>query len=448
MDEKRDNLTSGIIGASDEVARFTESYASFNRIINSLQRQYIELKEEFSSQNDQLAETHHRLVEMTRQTLAVTQLLNDILRSLSAGVIAVDQSGRVTHFNPAASMMLGIPARDPLGKHYRDVIPPGTPMEANCLRASETGRPVDMIERTIYLADGTKLQISVSTAILRDSEGRPGGAVEVFHDLTKIKKMEQEFARLNTLAALGEMAATIAHEVRNPLAGIGGFAALLERDIPEDDPRRKLVDKIIRGVGNLNKTVTTLLNYTRFEEVNKEEIVFDDFLKRTLEQFHHEHSDLIGSTNFTISPVGPSPVPPVGVRVDPMLMRQLLFNLCLNAVEATNRQGSVDIAFRKLPRQKAVAWYADRLLLGLDETVVETTVTDNGPGIPKDSIERIFSPFFTTKQDGNGLGLAVAWKIVKAHGGEILADNISEGGARFTVLIPAKMDHVVLEGRG
>lgn len=238
MGEDRENQGSRASDTSDDVSRFTESYASFNRIINSLQRQYIELKEEFSSQNEQLAQTNRKLVEVTSENLAVTEFLNGILNSLSAGVIAVDQSGRITHFNPSASVILGIPQREPFGKQYRDIIPPGTPIDANCLRAAETGRPVDLVERTIDLADGTKLHISVSTAILRDNEGRPNGAVEVFHDLTKMKRMEQEFARLNTLAALGEMAATIAHEVRNPLAGIGGFAALLHRDIADEDPGR------------------------------------------------------------------------------------------------------------------------------------------------------------------------------------------------------------------
>jgi PAS domain S-box-containing protein len=441
MDEERDNRTSHISDTSGDVSRFAESYASFNRIINSLQRQYIELKEEFSNQNGQLVETNLKLVEATKENLAATEFLNGILDSLSAGVIAVDQSGRITHFNPAASVLLGIPQREPFGKHYREVIPPGIPVDANCLRAAETGRSIDLVERTIDLADGTKLHISVSTAILRDNEGRPNGAVEVFHDLTKMKRMEQEFARLTTLAALGEMAATIAHEVRNPLAGIGGFAALLRRDIDDSDPRQKLVDKIIRGVENLNKTVTTLLNYTRFEEVNKEDTLYGDFLRRTIEQFRHENVERLGAIEFLIHPTEAPTSAPVIIRIDPMLFRQMVFNLCLNAIEACGRQGRIEIRCRKLPRQKAVQLYAERLLLGLDETVVETTVSDNGPGIPKESLERIFSPFFTTKPDGNGLGLAVAWKIVKAHGGEIIAENTPEGGARFLILIPAKMDH-------
>lgn len=202
------------------------------------------------------------------------------------------------------------------------------------------------------------------------------------------------------------------------------------------------MEKIIRGVENLNKTVTTLLNYTRFDEVNKEEAVYDEFLRRTVEQFRHENSDRLGSTEFVVHPTEAPTASQVVLRIDPMLFRQLMFNIFLNGVEACSQQGTVEIRCRKLPRQKAVQLYSERLLLGLDETVVETAIWDNGPGIPRENLDHIFSPFFTTKQEGNGLGLAVAWKIVKAHGGEIIAENAPEGGARFLILIPAKMDHV------
>jgi PAS domain S-box-containing protein len=445
MDERKkavDPVSEG--EAAGEISRFVDSYASFSRIINSLQRQYIELKEEFGEQNRVLSATNQKLVEMTRRNLSATDFLNNILTSISAGVIAVDSNGRITHFNPAASMMMGILTEDALGKHYREIIPPGEPIDANALRAVETGKAVESLEKRVTLTDGTRLHVSVSTAILHGSEGRSLGAVEVFHDLTRIKQMEQELARLNTLAALGEMAATVAHEVRNPLAGIGGFASLLKRDLDAEDPRQKLVDKIIRGVDTLNKTVTTLLNYTRFEEVNREDIVLEEFLRRTIEQFRHDFADRIQDSEFILQ----APHDRAGrieLRVDPMLIRQLLYNLFTNAIEATGSKTIIELRYRKLPRQTAIERYAEKLLIGLDETVVEVSVCDNGPGVPGDHLARVFAPFFTTKQDGNGLGLAVSWKIAKAHGGEMVAENARDGGAVMTLLIPTKIDHVTIE---
>jgi len=424
-----------------QITEFTESYASFNRIINNLQRQYIELREEFTAQNERLAETNKKLIEMTRRNLEATEFLNNLLTSMTAGIIAVDQDGIVTHFNPAASVLFGIPRREPLGKSYREVFPPGEPIDANALRAVETGRALESVEKELVLSEGTHLSLSVSTAILRDSEGKPNGAVEVLHDLTKIKKMEREISRLNTLAALGEMAATIAHEVRNPLAAIGGFAALLKRDMAADDDRRKLVNKICNGVDSLNHTVTALLNYTRIEEVKREEVIFDGFLRRTLDQYRYENSEHLEGMTFELSPTygpGASPIP---LMLDSMLMRQLFFNLFTNAVEACGGSGKVTIKYHVMPRQQATRLYGERIMIGLDETVVATTVEDSGQGIPDDVREKLFAPFFTTKQGGTGLGLAVVWKVAKAHGGEVIAEQSQAGGARFVFLLPVKIAH-------
>lgn len=423
-----------------EVDRFADSYASFTRIINSLQRRYIQLEEEFTTQHEELAEANRRLIELSERNLAVTEFLDGILNSISAGVVAVDRNGAITHFNSGASRILGVAASEVLGRNYRDCICPGTPPEANALRSVEREEAVDSVERVIEQADGSRLYLSVSTTLLRDGGEDPTGAVEVFHDLTKIKRMEQELARLNTLAALGEMAATIAHEVRNPLSGIGGFAALLQKDLDPDDPKYRLAGNIIRGVNSLNETVTTLLNYTRFEETNKAEIGYYQFLADTIKQFERDSGERLGGSAIEFKrPKGNGSKNPK-VEIDPMLLRQVFFNLFANALEAMPEGGKVEVGYRVYLREEASAQWGRRLLLGLDETVLETTVADSGAGIAKENLERIFSPFFTTRSDGNGLGLAVAWKVMKAHGGEIFAENCPEGGARFRLLLPVRLN--------
>ncbi|MCM2273034.1 MAG: ATP-binding protein [candidate division Zixibacteria bacterium] len=442
MDETRDAASTVTLESAD-LSRFAESYASFNRIINSLQRQYIELKDEFADQNSRLADANQKLVEMTRRNLAVSEFLNSILYAVPVGIIAVDERGRITQFNPAATKLLAISPSTALGQPYRDIVPPGTPVHANALRAAESGKAVDSAEKKLELSDGSLLSLSVSTAILRDDDGRAVGAVEVFQDLTRLKKIEQELSRLSTLAALGEMAATIAHEVRNPLAGIGGFASLLKRDLNIDDPRQKLVDKIIAGVESLNRTVTTLLNYSRFEEVNKEDVLYREFLLEAIDQFRADNSEKLASIDLRLEN---EPVENLTIaRIDPMLIRQLFFNLLTNATDANAEIGSIQVTFRRLPREEALAKYAGRMLLGFDETVLETVVRDSGIGIDEKLSDKIFSPFFTTKVNGTGLGLAVSWKIAKAHGGEIVAENHPDGGARFLFLIPTKIDHVDME---
>lgn len=445
MDDLSKNSATAAIDDLDELVQFTESYDSFNRIINSLQRRYIALEEEATAQNRELAEANKQLVELSERNLATTAFLAGILNSISVGVVVVNQQGLITHFNPAASLILGIRQGVPIGCLYRDVIPPGTPVGANALRAIESGCEVEGVEKRLKLPDGTQLNLSVSTAIIRDESGAQCGAVEAFSDITKLKRMEQELARLNTMAALGEMAATIAHEVRNPLAGIGGFAALLERDLVEDHPRREIARKIVRGVETINETITTLLNYSRFEELTLTDIDVGEFLTTVIEQYRRENPERLEKIRVVLHKPPSSRDQTITLRLDSMLARQVFFNIFSNAVEACEGEGQIDLRFDKLPRQTAVSLYSDKILLGPDETVVEMTITDSGPGIAPENIERLFAPFFTTKGGGNGLGLAVAWKIIKRHGGEIFASNSDSGGAVFHILLPTRIDPVKME---
>lgn len=424
----------------ESVSEFTESYASFNRILNSLQRKYLDLKEEFSQQNDELARTNVKLLQMTRENLSANEFLNGLLSSITVGVIAVDKNGLITHFNPAAAILFGVATRDVLGQSYRSVIPAGEPPKASALRTIETFREANSVEKEVTLADGTRLCLSVSTSIVKDGQGEPAGAVEVLHDLSKIKKMEMEITRLNTLAALGEMAATIAHEVRNPLAGISGFAGLLKRDIPTDDPRHSLVQKISTGVENLNKTITSLLVYTKVDEVRREEGLFDDFLRRTIKQYRHDHANQLKDMELILHPAHGVGASAIRLDFDPVLMRQCFFNLFSNAIQACDSKGSITIEYTKLPRQKAARKYGNQLILGLDETVVETKISDSGPGLPPGSLSELFTPFYSTSTGGTGLGLAMVWKIIKAHGGDVIAENGPKGGAQFTILLPTKIN--------
>lgn len=420
----------------EQLDRFTESYASFNRIINSLQRKYIELKDEFSAQNEMLVEANKRLVSLSERNLVATEFLDSILNSISAGVIAVDEEGRVTHFNPAASTILGIPKTVPPGRLYRDVIQPGKPPDANALRATQTGRDVTSAEKHIELANGKKLNLSVSTAILKDGHGKARGAVEVIQDLTRIKKMEQELARLNTLAALGEMAASVAHEVRNPLTAIAGFAALLERELDESDPKMRTVKKITDGVETLNETVEALLDYTRFGEIKKTTVEYGNFLEEIVGHYTATNRRKLGETAIGVQQ--PDEQIPTEVALDKVLFRQVLFNILDNCVQILAGAGNVRLSYKRLPRREAIARHGDRLILENDETVLETTVADDGPGIEPDAQDRVFSPFYSTRPGGHGLGLAVAFKIMKAHTGNIYVNRSHEGGAAFHLLLPVR----------
>lgn len=431
-------------GADLNTTKFAESYASFSRIINGLQRQYIELKEEFSAQNEKLAEANRKLVELTESNLAANEFLNGILQSIPVGVITVDREGVITHLNPAGSKMLNKRANQAVGKHYRETLPLADESSSGALAAVKTGEGTSSAEKSLTLEGDRNLKVSVSTAILKDEVGNCVGAVEVIQDLTKIRRMEHEIARLNTLAALGEMAATIAHEVRNPLSGIGGFAALLERDFEKDDPKVALIQKIKKGVEALNHTVTKLLNYTRFNELNRTETDFIQYLKSTVEQFRRDqaagyHPTIVIADNNFKKPND------VIVSLDKILFRQSLFNILSNSVDASGSEAKISMTIAVHLPPVIPAALANKLNLEFDEILLELTISDNGPGIKTEHRDKIFAPFFTTKSGGSGLGLAVAWKLVKSHGGDIVLGESTGAGTTFHILLPARLGNTQLE---
>lgn len=418
-----------------DLDKFTDSYETFNRIINSLQRKYIELEEDFSRQNKELASANNRLVELAQQNKTATEFLTSILSSINAGVIAVDQKGFITHFNRAASAYLGIPINDALGQEYRQVIPQGKPGDVNAYRSMQTKKEHELRDKKIELSDGNTIEVSIATSLLTDKKGKVVGAVEIFNDQTTIKRMEKEITRLNTLAAMGEMAATVAHQVRNPLAGIGGFASLLLNDTKEDSPNKKLIEKIINGVNSLNNTIETLLNYTKYEEMNMKIIDFREFIDTSLNQFKLEQPDQIEKISIKSEYLTDDKIK---LRLDKMLFRQSFYNILTNASEAMNFDGKINVKLKLHPRQTAVAKFGDKVSLSINETLAELIILDNGQGIKKEIRDKIFAPFYTTKTSGNGLGLAVTWKIVKAHGGDIFVKNRTDSkGAAFHILLPA-----------
>ena len=431
-------------GIDTNAAKFAESYASFNRIINGLQRKYIELKEEFTAQNQKLAEANRRLMELTESNLAANEFLNGILDSMPVAVVTVDREGTVTHLNPAGSILFNKDAKKTVGVSYEQLFPRTNQTTVGALETIKSGKPALSVEKEVALDTERTLKLSVSTAILKDELGNCVGAVEVLQDLTKVRKMEHEISRLNTLAALGEMAATIAHEVRNPLSGIGGFASLLERDIDPNDPKAQLVQKVKKGVEALNSTVTKLLNYTRFNELNRVEVDYVDYIKSSLEQFRCNQSD-VKHASLTFDKNGLTAPGDVIVSIDKLLFRQCLFNMLSNSIDAVERTPIINITLNLYPALKIPVDLDNKINLDFDESLLVTTVSDNGPGIKAEHRDKIFAPFFTTKSSGSGLGLAVAWKLIKAHGGEIILGESTSAGTTFHIILPAHLKNRHLE---
>ncbi len=356
------------------------------------------------------------LVQKTRELAtkvseldAVHAYLAQVMGAVTSGVIAVDRDGRITTANPAAVAALTGVLDPVVGADYRQAFP-----DSPLLRILDGAEAVGDHERLIRPAVGARRILAAKVAPLRTPDGTLIGAVEVFEDITEIRRLRELVDRADRLQQLGEMAAGVAHEIRNPLNGIEGFASLLARDLAADDPKARYARLIIEGVRHLNRTVTGLLEYAKPRRL--ERAAHDPVALASSVVELTRADDALGA--IALSVVATEALEPL--LCDGHQVRQVLLNLVRNAVQAARSQVTLSVESTGDADDPAIAFVVD----------------DDGPGIPADDHQRIFTPFFTTKDEGTGLGLAVSHAIVEQHGGQLLLDDSPLGGARFRVVLP------------
>lgn len=356
-----------------------------------------------------------RVLDLDQQLEKRNAELESLLDSLHDGVLMVDLSERITMVNGRAAQILGLDPLEAVGRPLSEVFPSQKDFTDPLLHSLQEGIPLRWVEVVWLRSIETPVPLGLSTAPVRDPEGRRLGAVASFQNLTHLKQMERELSQTRTLAALGQMAATVAHEIRNPLGGIGGFARLLQRDLEENDPRRRLADRVIEGVGSLNKIVTNLLAYTKPMETQLRDVELAPWLADLAEWCANE-AEAMGLSDCVVR-VEMEPRARFG-KFDPEKLRQVVLNLALNALQAISGPGNILLSARRAP---------GLLILG---------VKDDGTGIPQETITEIFNPFFTTKENGTGLGLAIVRKIVELHGGNLFVESSPGEGTRFDIHLP------------
>jgi signal transduction histidine kinase len=341
--------------------------------------------------------------------------LRQILASMSSAVLMIELDGYLSEANPRARLLLDI--QDDLPLLASAVLP--APLQNIVDEVVGEGHHVSLDELLLEGPHGAQT-LRVDCRLVRDDVGNPIGVLQILDDQTQLIHMERRLEQSRTLAALGEMAASVAHELRNPLGGIGGFAALLKDTLPTGGDAHRYVLKIIEGVDGLNKVATNLLAYTRPVDPRLQTLDLRTLLREVLSfvQIEVEQGRLPLELEVEL---GLSGLP---VRVDPELMRQSFLNLLKNAVQAfEGRPGKLGCRVRE-----------SRGAGGPRRVAVE--VWDTGPGIPELLHEKIFNPFFTTRAKGTGLGLAIVRKNVELQGGEVRLRSKPGEGSTFTVLLP------------
>jgi two-component system sensor histidine kinase PilS (NtrC family) len=336
--------------------------------------------------------------------IGVLRALNqNILRSLTSGILTADTSGKVVYFNPAARKILGLKRAD-LGRTAADVLPGLDDVTAS------TSDPAARVELEVDGSGGNRIHVEVSSSPVTDADGERLGEVISFQDVTALHALARRVRRNERLAAIGSLAASVAHEVRNPLAAISGSAELLSHsELEEEDGR--LLSVIQRESTRLGTLVTDLLAFTRPTVPQRVRLDLVQATAEASEAFRTDPASAEIEVHFTAEGG-------VEADVDPSLLTQVLWNLMRNARDAMDGSGMLKISVTRTPEFALIA------------------VGDTGPGIPADNIDRIFDPFFTTKEQGTGFGLALAHRIVEEHGGSIKVTSALEEGAVFTVSLP------------
>ncbi|MBF0290806.1 MAG: PAS domain S-box protein [Nitrospinae bacterium] len=365
-----------------------------------------------------LRKTDQRLIEKNQDFTLLKAFHENVLSNMGSGFMAMDMDGTILSHNPAAEKMLGLRAEEIGRQKIWNIFNRGA-----LGRFFENPPPLDnqpgQAELSHMKGDGTRVDINMTISKL-SVDGAIQGVIAVFQDVTGIKNMERQVAHAERLAAIGRMAAGIAHEIRNPLASLSGSIQILSADLDPllDQSGKRLINIITRETDRLNRIITQFLLYTSPPRLRPFTLDAGNIIRETVTLLQ---SDPRVKDKMTIRM---AVQPEVFVEADDGQFRQAIWNLCVNAIDAMGDSGTLIISVGKdgpLKDSRPMAWII---------------IEDTGGGIPPENLDRIFEPFFTTKSGGTGLGLPLAHKIIESHGGKIEAWSVLGRGTRFIVSLP------------
>lgn len=340
---------------------------------------------------------------------------NTVVENMPVGLIALDHLKNIVSLNQVAKAILTLDQTSE-GRPAAEVLP-----VEMLERLDQLGGDQDLLDReiTCILPDGRHLPLELSAALLKDQENGIAGTICLFKDLTEEKALKSEVERSHRLASVGKLAAGVAHEIRNPLSSIKGFATYFKERysaIPED---QQISDIMIQEVDRLNRVVGQLLEFARPVALAPRTVTVRPFMDTALKLIERRAKDNRITLSCTIDPEIDTAL------FDPDRISQVLLNLFINAIEAMENGGGLSVRVFAPPCGKPA---------------LMIRITDTGHGISAEDLDHIFDPYFTTKSSGTGLGLAISHNIVEAHGGDISIESRPDQGTAITLSLPQKKD--------
>jgi two-component system sensor histidine kinase HydH len=341
----------------------------------------------------------------------ITAFSDHVVANMPIGLVATDSSQRIAAFNQVAESVLHLPASAVQGAPAEQTLPPSLWTQ---LRESAAGRTVIEREVDCALGDGTLVPLEIGAGRLTDETGRHLGSILLFRDLREIRTLRNEIARNQRLATVGRLAAGVAHEIRNPLSSIKGFATYFQERYRENAQDNKIASILIQEVDRLNRVVGQLLEFSRPISILPRPVRLSRLIGDTVKLIEPQAGEKAVTVQTDVHAGAEH------VRLDPDRLSQVLLNLFLNGVEAMAPGGVLAISAGETA----------------DGRSLEIRVSDTGCGIRPEDLPQVFEPYFTTKPSGTGLGLAIAHNVVEAMGGDLGVVSRPGSGATFTLRLP------------
>ena len=360
----------------------------------------------------------------------VYQFYKSIIQNINFGLLTIDLQGEITFANKSAANLLKTRVKTLLGRNVKSCFADAAEGEKFRKIVSLPGKEINEREYRFARGDGSSLIINLNAAPLHDLNNNFEGMVLLFRDMTEVHQLRSQVERMERLALLGELSAGIAHEIRNPLAGIKTAAQVLEESFSQDDFQRQLTGRIVREVNKANNLLT---DFFKFARPTRPKPDFHN-LEMIVDSVYLLLAPRMKSRNIKFQENFGNQVPQV--YVDESQVEQVVLNLFLNAIDAMEEGGTLSVTTSK----KQVTLLEEREKQGNSSAKVQYVVveiSDTGSGISEEQFPRIFNPFYTTKSDGLGLGLSICSRLVEENHGKIDCRSTPGEGTTFQIALPA-----------
>jgi len=375
---------------------------------------------------EKMAQKEEVIEHLTRELEDVKNFTESIIQSIGSGIIITEINDTIIYINRAGERILGYSKEDLMGKPFNIF----SLREKQSVIPSFLNNPDDLETRKegwMRKKDHSEFPVGFTINNHLSIRGERIGKIVVFRDLTNVYKIQEEILRMDRLVSLGKLASGIAHELRNPLAGIKTTAQALGEEMSGDDSRREYLHRITKEIDRLNDLLKTFFSFAKPQNLNLVHCHIKDIINEIIPFLIKEIADKGIRFIETYHPQL------LKVKVDKTQMHQVFLNLFLNAIQAMPNGGELKIEASPL---------ISNSLEGLKQNFIKVVISDSGRGIPPHIVHKIFDPFFTTKPKGIGLGLSITYQIIKKHGGTIKVESQWEKGTSFVINLPEVLENL------